>query len=373
MSAAASTTGASTSARSPPSGAAAASSGPRSWTGSGPPTRPIPRCPRCWPKRSSARRSPPPRIRGATWWPPRCASASPCPASRLPWPTTTRCAPSACPPPSSRACAITSARTPTAARTVTASSTPCGRRTAPRKAVRPFYLERPVPPAARARLTFRERVLNCVTDHDDPTGRRYAHDYPHPAGREPDRIPERRPAGRDRVREGVTASRHLVLRAAEASFLGPPEWAPSAIGARRWPAVDDQVGAQVGAVHTGFGICELEPGGSLPGHVHSFEQSFFILDGEVVLTTPEGSFLLGPDDYGFLSVGVPHAWRNDGGVTARWADMLAPQPRRHHHGDTIRVDLGHEARPVRPDLKDPRTPTFGHIAAASLSGPSPDE
>ena len=126
-------------------------------------------------------------------------------------------------------------------------------------------------------------------------------------------------------------------------------------------------------MHTGFGICELEPGGSLPGHVHSFEQSFFIMEGEVALTTPEGSYLLGPDDYGFVPVGVPHAWRNQGGITARWADMLAPQPRRHHHGDTMQVDLGHEARPVRPDLKDPRTRTFGHIAAASMSGPSPDE
>ena len=120
-------------------------------------------------------------------------------------------------------------------------------------------------------------------------------------------------------------------------------------------------------MHTGFGICELEPGGSLPGHVHSFEQSFFILEGEVVLTTPEGSFLLGPDDYGLVPVGVPHAWRNDGGVTARWADMLAPQPRRRYHGDTMRVDLAHGPRPVRPDLKDPRTRWFGHIAAASLS------
>ena len=92
-----------------------------------------------------------------------------------------------------------------------------------------------------------------------------------------------------------------------------------------------------------------------------------------MLTTPEGSFLLGPDDYGLVPVGVPHAWRNEGGVTARWADMLAPQPRRHYHGDTMRVDLAHEARAVRPNLKDPRTRSFGHIAAASMSGPSPDE
>ena len=168
-------------------------------------------------------------------------------------------------------------------------------------------------------------------------------------------------------------SRHIVRRAAEARFAGPPQWASAATGFGRWPAVDEDGGAQVGAVHTGFGICELEPAGRLPGHVHSFEQTFFLLEGEAVLTTPEGSFRLGPGDYGLVPVGVPHAWRNDGGVTARWADMQAPQPRRRHHGDTMSVDLATEPRPVRANPKDPRTRSLGHIAAASMSGPSPDE
>jgi quercetin dioxygenase-like cupin family protein len=172
---------------------------------------------------------------------------------------------------------------------------------------------------------------------------------------------------------GAVPSRHIVRRAAEARFAGPPEWAPAAAGFRRWAAVDEPAGAQAGAVHTGFGICELEPGARLPGHVHSFEQSFFMLEGEAVLSTPEGSFRLGPDDYGLVPVGVPHAWRNDDDRPARWADMQAPQPRLRHRGDTLRVDLAHEPPAVRANLKDPRTRSLGHIAAASMSGPSPDE
>jgi quercetin dioxygenase-like cupin family protein len=168
-------------------------------------------------------------------------------------------------------------------------------------------------------------------------------------------------------------SRHLVRRAAEAQFLGPPEWALAAEGFRRWSAVDERGGAHLGAVHTGFGICELDAEGRLPGHVHSFEQTFFVLDGEPVLITPDGAFLLGEGDYGLVPVGVPHAWRNDGGVTARWADMQAPQPRRRHHGDTIRVDLGEEPTAVRANPKDPRTRSLGHIAAASMGGPTLDE
>jgi len=175
------------------------------------------------------------------------------------------------------------------------------------------------------------------------------------------------------VPPNAAPSRHLVLRAAEARFLGPPDWAPGTTGFRRWSAVDDQVGVAVGAVHTGFGICELAPGGVLPGHVHAFEQSFFVLEGEAVLTIPEGAFLVGAEDYGVVPIGVPHTWRNEGATTVRWADMQAPQPRRRHHGDTMQVDPGEAPRPVRPNLKDPRTRSFGHIAAASMSGPSPDE
>jgi quercetin dioxygenase-like cupin family protein len=167
----------------------------------------------------------------------------------------------------------------------------------------------------------------------------------------------------------VTASRHLVCRARDARPAGPPAWTAEAPGFRRWAAVSEDTAA----VHTGFGVCELEPGGELPGHVHSFEQSFYLLEGDPVLTTPEGAFRLGAGDYGVLPVGVPHAWRNDGGSTARWADMQAPQPRGRYHGDTLRVDLAGNAPAVPADPRDPRTRSLGHITAASMGGPSPDE
>ena len=159
-SAARSTAGTWTSARSPSSGAAAASSGPRSSTGSGPPTRTTPSCRRCWPTRSSARTSPPPRTPGAPWSAPRCGSASPCPASPPPWPTTTRCGPNACPPPWSRACVTSSARTRTAVRTAKARSIRCGPRTVrrnpasnlrPERAGFPPRPPQPAPPALSCR------------------------------------------------------------------------------------------------------------------------------------------------------------------------------------------------------------------------------
>jgi quercetin dioxygenase-like cupin family protein len=153
-----------------------------------------------------------------------------------------------------------------------------------------------------------------------------------------------------------------VSRAADAALAPPGSWAAAATGFRRRAAVDETSGA----VHTGFGICELQPGGSIPAHVHSFEQSCYLLDGSAVLATAAGSLLLEAGDYGLVPVGVPHEWRNDGDEVARWADLQAPQPRRRFGEDTVLVPLECHHAPVRLDVRDPRTRSFGHITGASM-------
>src|SRR5215211_3976868 len=105
-------------------------------------------------------------------------------------------------------------------------------------------------------------------------------------------------------------SRHVVRRSGDARFAAPP-WA-SGGGFTRWSIVDESVPA----VHTAFGICALEPGGATPAHVHSYEESFFVLDGGPVLQTAEGAARLRPGDYGLIPVGMPHAWRAS--QSARW-------------------------------------------------------
>lgn len=151
-------------------------------------------------------------------------------------------------------------------------------------------------------------------------------------------------------------SRHLVRRAADASFAVPSP------GFQRWAAVDEYAGA----VHTGFGICRLDPGGSLRTHVHSFEESFYVLEGSAVLTTAEGGVLVGQGDYGFLPVGVAHTWQNDGDAEVRWAEMQAPQPRSRYGDDTFAVAPLRADAPVPIDVRDPRTRRYGHITAAHM-------
>lgn len=153
-------------------------------------------------------------------------------------------------------------------------------------------------------------------------------------------------------------SRHVVARAADAEYRLPPEYRGQSEGFDRWSIVDE---THPGAVHTGFGVCRLQGGGSIAPHVHSFEESVYVLEGEVVCETRAGAVRLGPGDYGLLPVGVEHRWHNLGSGPVRWAEMLAPQPRARHEGDTFFVPDFGGSEPVPVDVRDPRTRSFGHI------------
>jgi quercetin dioxygenase-like cupin family protein len=82
-----------------------------------------------------------------------------------------------------------------------------------------------------------------------------------------------------------------------------------------------------GSVHHGLSIDELAPGGVIDPHVHSFEEGFYILGGEAVVTIAGTSHRLRQGDYGAVKVGTPHAWRNSGSAPVRWLQMAAPQPK----------------------------------------------
>ncbi|MFG2025233.1 cupin domain-containing protein [Streptomyces sp. NPDC048825] len=157
----------------------------------------------------------------------------------------------------------------------------------------------------------------------------------------------------------------VVRRAADATFAAPPRLPYSSTGFRRRTVVDEADGA----VHTGFGVCELTPDGAIGAHVHAYEESFHVLSGRVILDVPEGAYLLEEGDYGLLPTGVPHAWRGAGDTVARWADMLAPVPRARYGYDTQAVPalpVLPAREPVRIDVRDPRTRSFGHFEAVQM-------
>jgi quercetin dioxygenase-like cupin family protein len=153
------------------------------------------------------------------------------------------------------------------------------------------------------------------------------------------------------------STNHLVRLAADAA------WAPAAgplsgsYGFRAWSVVD----SFTPAVHTGFGLGRLDPSGSIPAHLHSYEESMYVLDGEVVIQTPGEAVLLGPGDYGWIPVGVPHSLRSVADLETSWARMSAPTPRVEHDMDTFVVPELALTEPVRANVRDPRTRRYGHI------------
>jgi quercetin dioxygenase-like cupin family protein len=154
-----------------------------------------------------------------------------------------------------------------------------------------------------------------------------------------------------------------VRTAGEASFAVPPGYEEHTSGFSRWAVV----GENAGAVHTGFGIGVMEPGGSIASHVHSFEESLFVLEGEVVLRTVDAATLMRADEYGLIPVGVVHSLRNESASPARWASLAAPQPRSATGGDTYFVPASDDRAPSPVDVRDPRTRSLGHIAPSNMA------
>jgi len=114
-------------------------------------------------------------------------------------------------------------------------------------------------------------------------------------------------------------------------------------------------------------MCTLEARGWVATHVHSYEESVYILEGEAELSTSEGVFKLRAGDYGLIHVGVPHSWRASPSGGARWAQMMAPQPRSRFGGDTYFVDDPAQERKGQViDVRDPRTRSFGHIEPSNM-------
>jgi quercetin dioxygenase-like cupin family protein len=155
----------------------------------------------------------------------------------------------------------------------------------------------------------------------------------------------------------------VVRRAAEAEYLPPGPLIPGAIGITRWRCV----GEDDGSAHSDFGILRIEPDGRSATHMHSFEYSFHVLEGEAVLATPEATVRLVAGDYGIVPIGVPHRWTGSGTSVAKIADLITPPARDRHDSDSFQVAELAEVEPVVVDTRDPRTRSFGNVSSQQMS------
>jgi mannose-6-phosphate isomerase-like protein (cupin superfamily) len=154
---------------------------------------------------------------------------------------------------------------------------------------------------------------------------------------------------------------HYVSKIDPARARTPEPYARHSSGFRRATYVEHGMGS----VHMGVGVCFLDPSGLINPHLHSFEESFYILEGSVIAQIGERSHELRPGDFGLIRTGVPHAWRNASAAPVRWLEMQAPQPRPSDYGrDTFFTEGAPPA--VTPSETDA---LLGHFDESQLPRP----
>lgn len=92
-------------------------------------------------------------------------------------------------------------------------------------------------------------------------------------------------------------------------------------------SVATYAGREHGAVHLETAVVALSPGGSVAGHKHPYEESFYILDGQGYVAIADQSYQLRKGDFGFAPLAHPHAWSNPFQEPLRWLRVRSPQPR----------------------------------------------
>jgi quercetin dioxygenase-like cupin family protein len=162
---------------------------------------------------------------------------------------------------------------------------------------------------------------------------------------------------------------HHVSKIDESSAQTPTLYEKHSTGFRRSTYVD----RAIGSVHMGVGVCFLAPQGVVELHVHSFEESFYLLEGSVILQIGDRACTLGPGHFGLIPTGAKHAWRNASGGRVRWLEMQAPQPRPIDYGrDTFFVggDVATQGAPPEPEAAGTMLGHFDESQLPRPGGPS---
>jgi quercetin dioxygenase-like cupin family protein len=110
------------------------------------------------------------------------------------------------------------------------------------------------------------------------------------------------------------------------------------------------VGGSLGSTHMALTLVSLADG-RVDEHLHAFETSFYVLEGEPVLFLEGRGARLQPGACGLIGVGAPHAFRCED--RALWLEMAAPRPRLDG-SDTFVLGAAPDSEAVPLDARDPR-------------------
>jgi quercetin dioxygenase-like cupin family protein len=90
--------------------------------------------------------------------------------------------------------------------------------------------------------------------------------------------------------------------------------------------VDQRLDAQL---HTIF-MVDYQPGAVAHPHDHPFEESYYMLEGEVDVVADDDRHTLRPGDFFWTATGCVHAFYEDHGGRVRWLETSAPAPPPRH-------------------------------------------
>jgi mannose-6-phosphate isomerase-like protein (cupin superfamily) len=160
---------------------------------------------------------------------------------------------------------------------------------------------------------------------------------------------------------------HSVSKINPQTAATPTSYEQGSSGFRRATYVE----RAMGSVHMGTGICFLDSNGMISSHLHSFEESFYILEGSLIVQIGEQAYRLAQGNFGLISTGVAHSWRNIGEGTARWLEMQAPQPRPLDYGrDTFFVPGESPSQGIPVSADSPMLGYFDELQLPRPGGPS---
>ena len=129
------------------------------------------------------------------------------------------------------------------------------------------------------------------------------------------------------------------------------ELAPGLPGRSRGLTSCRVVGGSLGSTHMALTVVSLADG-HVDEHLHSFETSFYVLEGQPVLYLEGRGIRLQPGACGLIGVGVPHAFRSE--EQGVWLEMAAPRPRLDA-SDTFFLGPPPDGEATPLDARDPRT------------------
>jgi quercetin dioxygenase-like cupin family protein len=136
------------------------------------------------------------------------------------------------------------------------------------------------------------------------------------------------PVGKDAQPLDPAGTRGNLLGHFDASMIPPVGQRQNVAAGLEGVFLKWMIDENFGSIHHRMLFIEYQPGVSIGLHDHTFEEAYFLLDGEVQGVLDGQTYLAKPGDVLWTGVGCVHSFANVGDRPVRWLETFAPIPPR---------------------------------------------